>query len=199
MNSIGTGIIKTERLTLRKFDFSDAGDMLELWTSKPEVQHMYSEPTYNTIDEVNGLLEKYIQNYDNSDYYRWAIVDNDSNRCIGQIAFYIVDTNNHFAEIEYCISTDYQNRGLMTEAVKSVIKFGFEEIGLHKIQISTKEINAPSKRVIEKSGFTYEGTLRDYFYYDGKYIDRLYYSMIFSEYKNLKGEIKCLTGIPINI
>lgn len=185
MNSIGTEIIKTERLTLRKFDFADAEDMLELWVSKPEVQHMYSEPTYNTIDEVNGLLEKYIQNYVNSDYYRWAIVDNDSNRCIGQIAFYIVDTNNHFAEIEYCISTDYQNRGLMTEAVKSVIKFGFEEIGLHKIQISTKEINAPSKRVIEKSGFKYEGTLRDYFYYDGKYIDRLYYSMLFSEYTDI--------------
>lgn len=189
MNSIGTEIIKTERLTLRKFDFADAEDMLELWVSKSEVQHLYSEPTYNTIDEVNGLLEKYIQNYENSDYYRWAIVDNDSNRCIGQIAFYIVDTNNNFAEIEYCISTDYQNRGLMTEALKSVIKFGFEEIGFHRIQISTKAINAPSKRVIEKSGFTYEGTLRDYFYYDGKYIGRLYYSMLFSEYENLKGRL----------
>lgn len=189
MNSIGTKTINTERLTLRKFDFSDAEDMLELWASKSKIQHMYSEPTYNTIDEVNGLLEKYIQNYDNSDYYRWAIVDNDSNRCIGQIAFYLVNLNNHFAEIEYCIATDYQNRGLMTEAVKAVIKFGFEEIRLHKIQISTKEINAPSKRVIEKSGFNYEGTLRDYFYYDGKYIDRLYYSMLFSEFENLKGKL----------
>lgn len=186
MNHIGTITINTKRLILRKFDFADALDMLELWVSKPEIQHMYSEPTYNTIDEVNELLEKYIQNYDNNDYYRWAIVDNDSNRCIGQIAFYLVDTNNHFAEIEYCIASEYQNKGLMTEAVKAVIGFGFEIIGLHKIQISTKEINAPSKRVIEKSGFTYEGTLRDYFYYEGKYIDRLYYSMLFSEYENLR-------------
>lgn len=189
MNSIGTKTINTERLTLRKFDFADAEDMLELWASKPEIQHMYSEPTYNTLDEVKGLLKKYIQNYDNSDYYRWAIVDNDSDRCIGQIAFYLVNLNNHFAEIEYCIATDYQNRGLMTEAVKAVIGFGFEKIGLHKIQISTKEINAPSKRVIEKCGFNYEGTLRDYFYYDGKYIDRLYYSMLFSEFENLKGKL----------
>lgn len=187
MNSIGTKAIHTERLIMRKFDFADAEDMLELWVSKPEIQHLYSEPTYNTIDEVKDLLKKYIENYNNNNYYRWAIVDNESNRCIGQIAFYLVDLKNHFAEIEYCIATDYQNRGLMTEAVKAVIKFGFEEIGLHKIQISTKEINAPSKRVIEKSGFTYEGTQRDYFYYDGKYIDRLYYSMLFSEYENLRG------------
>lgn len=187
MNSIGTREINTERMTLRKFDFSDAKDMLELWISKPEIQHMYSEPTYNTLEEVNALLNKYIQNYDNNDYYRWAIVDNESNRCIGQIAFYLVDTKNRFAEIEYCISTDYQCRGLMTEAVKSVLKFGFEEIGFHRIQISTKEINTPSRRVIEKSGFKYEGTLRDYFYYDGRYIDRIYYSMLDSEYFNLKG------------
>lgn len=186
MNSIGTKEIHTERLVLRKFEFTDAGDMLELWVSKPEIQHLYSEPTYNTIDEVNGLLQKYIDNYSNSNYYRWAIEDSESKRCIGQIAFYLVDMKNHFAEIEYCIATDYQNRGLMTEAVSAVIKFGFEEIGLHKIQISTKEINAPSKRVIEKSGFTYEGTLRDYFYHDGKYLDRLYFSMLESEYEGLK-------------
>lgn len=186
MNSIGTKEINTERLVLRKFEFIDADDMLELWVSKPEIQHLYSEPTYNTFDKVNGLLQKYIDNYNNSNYYRWAIEDNKSKRCIGQIAFYLVDTKNHFAEIEYCIATDYQNMGLMTEAVRAVIKFGFEEIELHKIQISTKEINAPSKRVIEKSGFTYEGTLRDYFYYEGKYVDRLYYSMLLSEYENLK-------------
>lgn len=187
MNSFGTRSIRTERLILRKFDFTDASDMLDLWVSKPEIQHMYSEPTYNTIDEVNELLKKYIQNYGNNDYYRWAIVDDESNRCIGQIAFYLVDAKNHFAEIEYCIASDYQNKGLMTEAVRAIIGFGFEQIGLHKIQISTKEINTPSKRVIEKCGFTYEGTLRDYFYYEGEYIDRLYYSMLFSEYKKLWG------------
>lgn len=183
MNSIGTKTITTERLILRKFNFNDAEDMLDLWISKPEIQHMYSEPIYTTLDEVKNLLQKYIDNYDNSDYYRWAIIDNDSKRCIGQIAFYLVNLNNHFAEIEYCIASGYQNKGLMTEAVKALIKFGFEKIALHKIQISTKEINTPSKRVIEKCGFIYEGTSRDYFYFNGRYIDRLYYSMLKNEYE----------------
>ena len=66
----------------------------------------------------------------------------------------------------------------MTEAVKALINFGFEKIGLHRIQISAKEMNAPSKRVIEKCGFVYEGTFRDYFFMDGQYVDRLYYSII---------------------
>ena len=103
MTSVGTLEITTERLILRKFKYSDAQDMLELWVSKPEIQHLYSEPTYTTLEEVNGLLDKYISSYENENYYRWAIIDKQDNRCIGQIAFFLVDTKNHFAEIEYCV------------------------------------------------------------------------------------------------
>jgi len=63
-----------------------------------------------------------------------------------------------------------------------LIKYGFENIKLHKIQICHKSINIPSKRVIEKCGFHFEGTLRDFFYMDGEYVDRLYYSILENEY-----------------
>lgn len=189
MNSIGTNTIKTNRLILRRFIYEDADDMLKIWVSKPEIQYMYSEPIYTTKNEVNELLDKYISGYANKNTYRWAIIESKSQKCIGQIAFYLVDTKNHFAEIEYCIGTDFQRKGYMTEAVNAIIKYGFEEIKLHKIQISTKSINIPSKRVIEKCGFTYEGTLRDYFYFNGEYIDRLYFSMIESEYDKKFKEI----------
>ena len=57
-------------------------------------------------------------------------------------------------------------------------------MNLHKVQICTKTINIPSKRVIEKCGLTYEGTLRDFFYMDGKYVGKLYFSILKSEYEN---------------
>lgn len=53
------------------------------------------------------------------------------------------------------------------------------------MQICTKTTNTPSQRVIEKCGFTYEGTLRDYFYIDGSYVGRMYYSLLEEEY-NIK-------------
>lgn len=186
MNNIGTQSIETNRLVLRKFEYSDAEDMLNLWASKPEIQHMYAEPVYTTIDEVNGLLDKFISAYNNEHCYRWAIIDKADKRCIGQIAYYLVDAKNHFAEIEYCLATEYQKRGYMTEAVRAILDFGFNKIGLHRVQISTKEINVPSKRVIEKCGFKYEGTLRDFFYYNGEYVGRLYYSMLKSEFETVK-------------
>ncbi len=182
MNNVGTVTINTERLILRRFEFSDAQDMLELWISKPEIQYPYSEPVYTTLAEVNKLLDKYISSYQSDNYYRWAIISRNDNRCIGQIAFYLVNTANHFAEIEYCVAAEYQNRGYVTEAANALLEFGFNQMDLHRIQISAKDFNVPSRRVIEKCGFTYEGTLRGFFYYKGKYIDRLYYSMLKEEF-----------------
>ena len=178
----GTQTIETERLILRKFEYTDDEAMLKYWISDEKIQSLYSEPIYTTKEAVKELLDKYIGSYEREDYYRWAIIEKDSMECIGQIAYFLVDNKNHFAEIEYCIGSDFQRQGLATEATKAVIAYGFEKMNLHRVQICTKTINAPSKRVIEKCGLTYEGTLRDYFYMDGEYVGRLYYSMLKNEW-----------------
>lgn len=113
----------------------------------------------------------------------WAIIEKNSGKCIGQIAFFLVDSINHFAEIEYCVGSAFQKKGYATEATKAIIEYGFNNINLHKIQINTKAINLPSKRVIEKCGLKYEGTLRDYFFLNGEYTGRLYYSILRSEFE----------------
>lgn len=184
LTHIGTNTIETERLILRRFEYSDDEAMLRYWIADEKIQSLYSEPVYSTKEAVKELLDKYIGSYEISDYYRWAIVEKNAGECIGQIAYFLVDNKNHFAEIEYCIGSDYQCKGLATEATKAVIRYGFEKMNLHKIQICTKTINVPSKRVIEKCGFTYEGTLRDYFYMNGEYVGRHYFSMLRSEFES---------------
>lgn len=180
----GTRPIETARLLLRRFAAADRDAVFCNWASDAQVQSLYSEPVYETPEATAGLLARYIAAYEKEDCYRWAVVEKKSGVCIGQIAFFLVDSKNHFAEIEYCIGRAFQNNGYATEATKAVMAFGFDHIGLHKIQICTKTINTPSRRVIEKCGFTYEGTLRDYFYADGGYVGRHYFSMLESEYRN---------------
>ena len=183
LTHVGTNTIETERLILRRFEYSDNEAMRKYWISDEKIQSLYSEPVYTTEAEVKELLDKYIGSYEKEDYYRWAIIDKASKECIGQIAYFLVDNKNHFAEIEYCIGSAFQCNGFATEATKAVIAYGFENINLHKVQICTKTINIPSKRVIEKCGFTYEGTLRDYFFMDGEYVGRLYFSILKNEYQ----------------
>ncbi len=183
LTHIGTNKIETERLILRRFEYSDDTAMLTYWVADEKIQSLYSEPVYSTKEAVRELLDKYIGSYERNDYYRWAIIEKNSGECIGQIAYFLVDSKNHFAEIEYCIGSEFQCRGFATEATKAVIRYGFDKINLHKVQICTKTINKPSKRVIEKCGFTYEGTFRDYFYMNGEYVGRLYFSILRNEYQ----------------
>lgn len=183
LTHVGTNTIETERLILRRFEYLDNEAMRKYWIADEKIQSLYSEPVYTTEEEVKELLDKYIGSYEKEDYYRWAIIDKASEECIGQIAYFLVDNKNHFAEIEYCIGSLFQCRGFATEATKAVIAYGFEKINLHKIQICTKTINAQSRRVIEKCGFIYEGTLRDYFFMDGQYVGRLFFSLLRNEYE----------------
>jgi ribosomal-protein-alanine N-acetyltransferase len=182
----GTKEIETDRLLLRAFTHEDNNDMLKYWVSDPEIQSMYSEPVYTTKNEVRELLDKYITSCQKEDYYRWAVIEKMSGVCIGQIAIFLVDNKNHFCEIEYCIGKLFQRKGYCSEAVQAIIDYAFNKINVHKMQVCHKENNMASKGVIQKCNFTYEGMLRDYFYMNGSYVSRLYYSILKSEWENLR-------------
>lgn len=65
-----------------------------------------------------------------------------------------------YKEIKYVISEDYQNKGYATEVVNHVLKYAFIELNLLVVAACCYPLNIKSKRVIEKCGFIYEGTLR---------------------------------------
>lgn len=70
LNHIGTRVIETERLLLRRFQYDDSDAMLKNWAGDEKIQSMYCEPVYTTVEEVQQLLNRYIQNYLHDDYYR---------------------------------------------------------------------------------------------------------------------------------
>ena len=112
MNACGTQTIETERLILRTFTYEDAGSMMTNWAGDDHVQKMYGEPSYKTLEAVNKLLSKYIGSYEKKYYFRWAVIEKASGECIGQIAYFLVDTSGHFGEIEYCIGTAFQGKDM---------------------------------------------------------------------------------------
>ena len=178
IEACGTQEIETERLLLRQFNLDDVDSAFRNWAGVEEIQDSYGEPVYETPEKTEKLLRKYIIGYLSGYKYRWAVIEKESGECIGQIAFYHVETQNCWGEIEYCIGKAYQGREYATEATKAVIDYGFKRIGFHKVQISCRPGNIQSKRVIEKCGFEYEGTLRDFFYRNGKYEGRMYFSLL---------------------
>lgn len=147
----GTADLKTERLLLRRFNYNDIENMLKNWIADPIIQHNYGEPTYETYDSVYQLLNKWIDQYQNDSFYRWAIILKSTNENIGQIAFCRVYTEIETAEIEYCIGHAYWGNSYANEALKAVIKYSFEKPQFSKLEAFHRIANTNSGRVLQKS------------------------------------------------
>jgi ribosomal-protein-alanine N-acetyltransferase len=77
--------------------------------------------------------------------------------------------------IGYWIDQEYANRGYTTQAVEILTRFGFDQLGLHRIEINIRPENAPSCRVAEKAGYILEGTRSRYLHIDGQWRDHVCY------------------------
>lgn len=160
MKHAGSQLIHTARLLLRPFERTDAASMLENWIADPAIQHEYGEPVYATAEEVTALLERWINQYSQQDFYRWAIIETATDACIGQIAFCRVYSDVKTAEIEYCIGQSRWGRGYANEALSAVIAYAFENTGFTKLEAYHRAENQKSGRVLEKSSMHQVETVR---------------------------------------
>jgi ribosomal-protein-alanine N-acetyltransferase len=82
------------------------------------------------------------------------------------------------AEVGFVLSREYWGRGLMSEAVRAILRFGFERMNLNRIEARCIAENAASARVMEKAGMVYEGTLCQREYIKGAYRDIKLYAIL---------------------
>lgn len=176
--------IETERLILRAWNVEDVDDLYD-YAKNPNVgPHGGWKPHESKTESLEIMQTLFIDKYDS-----WAIVYKENGRVIGSIG-YELDTKRpdiNCKELGYAMGEDYWGKGLMTEAAKVAIRYGFEELELDMVSIYRNPQNTRSGRVIEKCGFSYEGTLRQaYKIYDGSIRDVACYSMTKEEYREGK-------------
>ena len=152
--------IETERLTLRPMRVSDAEDMYCYARRSDVTEYLLWTPHLS-----RSYTEKYLKyiegRYRLGDFYDWAVVDKQSGRMIGTCGFTRFDCPNNVGEIGYVLSPEFHGRGFGTEAASRVLAFGFEELGLHRIEVKFMEGNTASRHVAEKLGMKFEGYRRD--------------------------------------
>lgn len=173
--------IETERLILREWTLEDVDDLYE-YAKNPNVgPHGGWKPHADIEESLEILQTLFMDKYD-----CWAIVYKENGKVIGSIG-YEVDTKRpdiNCMELGYALAEDYWGKGLMTEAAKGAIIYGFEEMKLDMVSIYRNPSNERSGRVIEKSGFIYEGILRNaHKIYNGTIRDVACYSMTKEEYE----------------
>lgn len=174
-------IIENKRFILRKFTKNDINDLYE-YASDSEVTKFLSWDTYKNIDIAVDYIENVLLRYSKNEIAPWGIEWKENSKMIGSIDFVQYDKKNFSAEIGYVLNRKYWNKGIMTEALKEIIKFGFDEMNLMRIETRLNAMNIASEMVMQKNGLTYEGTLRKKEFLKNKFIDIRFYSILRDEY-----------------
>ncbi len=173
--------ITTERLVLRDFTETDI-DFVYRHFSDPEVcRYLLDEPPLTDLSQAKILLD-FLQNSEGKNYNRWAIELKSSGQVIGTCGYHHWQKDYFRAEIGYDLAPDYWGQGYMSEALAAAIDNGFERMNLHRIDALVYPENLRSVHLLQKLGFQIEGTLRDYFYQDGKYYDHYILSLLKPEW-----------------
>ncbi|MDF2949372.1 MAG: ribosomal-protein-alanine acetyltransferase [Sedimentibacter sp.] len=177
MELIGTQTIETERLLLRKYTLNDAEDMYNNWAKYEDCfKYLPWEPCVST-HEAEERIKKWIELYKENTFYQWGIELIENKEIIGFINLHNIDEDNYSAETTYILSPKFWNKGIMTEAVNAVLKFGFECLGLNRISAEFYSGNDNSQKVMLKINMTYEGTLRERYFKSGSFYDSIQYSV----------------------
>ena len=174
-------ILECDRIILRKMDRSFADDMFE-YASNPAVTkyltwdvHPNRRFSYNYLGYVNSP-------HRTGEFFDWAITMRDSGKMIGTCGFTRFNFSSYSAEIGFVLNPKYWGYSIAPEASRRVIRFGFDTLELHRIEARYMENNIQSRRVMEKSGMTFEGIYRDMMLVRGQFVSVGVCSILRSEF-----------------
>lgn len=172
------------QIYLRQIELTDCNDTYVKWLNDPDVnQYLETKWSEQNIDSVCSFVKSQRENMHS---ILFAIITNVENRHIGNIKIGPIHPHYNHADISYFIGEkEYYHKGIATEAIKLVCKFGFNELNLHRIEAGAYDCAVGSWRALEKNGFIREAVFKEQILFNGSYIDVYRYAIIESEYRKL--------------
>jgi ribosomal-protein-alanine N-acetyltransferase len=171
--------LDTERLTLREVEWSDLHNIHSLH-SLPAVDEFNTLGIPADVKETEQVLAPIIDDRHANPRrkYGWAIVERSSNTFVGLIGMNLSADRFRMGEIYFKLMPVSWGKGYATEAAKAVIRFGFEQLQLHRIEAGVATENKASIRVLEKLGMTREGMRRKILPIRGQWKDNYHYALL---------------------
>ena len=160
----------------------DADAMFRNWASDPEVTKFLTWPAHTSVDVSKAVLEGWVPSYAQENYYQWAIVLKEhGNDPIGSISVVYLEEATDKAHIGYCLGKAWWHQGIMSEALKAVMDFLFDKVGVNRIESRHDPDNPHSGMVMKKCNMKYEGTMRSADRNNQGICDACWYALLKSE------------------
>ena len=152
--------LKTERLIFRQLEEADNQEIFFL-RSDDGVNQYIDRPRPNSIDEASGFISKINNGIKKDEWIYWAITLKDNSKLIGTICLWNFSNTKTIAELGYELNPDLHGQGIMNEALNHILNYGFQKIGLKKIEAFTHKDNIKSTTLLLKNNFKYDAGQKD--------------------------------------
>lgn len=171
-----------EKIYLRSIEKDDASHLLR-GACHPEIRHSLFIYFPQNLEGIREFIDRL---YKDKETILFMICERESDRPVGQTGFFRCDWGSR-AAIFYVglFDPDDKGRGFGGEATRLIVKYGFENLNLNRIQLHVWVDNAAGVKAYKKAGFQVEGTLRQAMYHDGRYCDFYVMGILREEYLRL--------------
>jgi RimJ/RimL family protein N-acetyltransferase len=183
-------VLHGERVTLRPFVGDDVPVFLEA-VADPEVARLTGAPGGGGPDGGGPDEEQtrawYADRNVQDDRLDLAVVDRETGVCVGEVVLNMWDPDNRSCNFRTLLVAAGRDRGLGTEAIRLIVGYGFEHLGLHRISLEVFAHNPRARRAYEKAGFVAEGVLRQVLRDGDDWVDATVMSILAPEWAAHRG------------
>lgn len=173
--------IETERLRLRWLAPADVPALFAIF-GDAEVCRYWSSPPLPDTAAAEALLREIEASFTARSLFQWGIAERDSDAVIGTCTLASLSAEHRRAEVGFALARSAWGRGYLAEALPALLAFGFDTLGLHRIEADVDPRNARSIRVLERVGFQREGFMRERYHLAGEIQDAVMYGLLRHEW-----------------
>lgn len=169
--------LETERLILRKLSRFDAPAIYEIRNDYQVTKYNIGD-AYTNLEQARVLINNIQSEFADRKTIRWGITVKPDDKVVGMVGFNYWDRQDHRTAIGFDLRQDKWRKGIMTEAVCEVIRFGFQNMKVNRIEADASIYNVGSITLLQKIGFIQEGIQREQYYEDGNYHDLALFALL---------------------
>jgi len=179
----GPIFLHDDDITLRTVEREDLA-FLQQYRNAPAVRRGMPRVHPENRERIEGAFEEYMSGNEGVNLVVTTTGESDS---VGFVSLFDVNETSGRAELALWITPAERGNGYATAAGEVMLSYAFEERRFNRVTAGALATNAASRRVLEKLGFEREGSLREYFYAKGEYVDRIVYGLLASEHGDRSG------------
>lgn len=176
--------LETARLVLRPLTHADVPALFGIF-SDPAVVRYWSRPPMTDRMQARRLVTDVRAGYRKGNLLQLGITLHDAGTLIGTCTLFAISAQNRRAELGYALGHAYWGQGYMHEALVRLVRYAFDELGLHRLEADIDPDNAASARTLGRLGFCREGLMRERWIVAGTISDSEMYGLLRSEWNDL--------------